>query len=228
LHVVYAPVNVPAMLPRINGLYVITRALSGGPEALANAVDQAVAGGAVMVQYREKNGDEARREQEARAVLETCRRRGVPLVINDDLDLARNIGADGVHLGREDATARAARRALGPHAIVGVSCYNELARAQAAERAGASYVAFGSFFPSPTKPGAVRATPDLLREARERVSLPVCAIGGITPANGGELVAAGADLLAVASGVFESGDILDAAERYAGLFRQASKSIRDA
>lgn len=227
MHVVHAPVNVSAMLPRIPGLYVITRTLPGGPEALAEAVDQAVAGGAVMVQYRDKGGDEARRDREARAVLEACGRRGVPLVINDDLALARHIGADGVHLGREDATVQAARRALGRHAIVGVSCYNELARAQAAERAGASYVAFGSFFPSPTKPGAVRATPNLLREARERVSLPLCAIGGITPTNGGELVAAGADLLAVASGVFEASDIQDAAERYAGLFRQASKSIHD-
>lgn len=228
MHVVHGPVNVPVMLRRITGLYVITRALPEGPEPLAEVVDRAVAGGAVMVQYRDKGGDEVRREQEARSVLEACRRRGVPLVINDDLALARHIGADGVHLGREDATVQAARRALGTHAIVGVSCYNELARAQAAERAGASYVAFGSFFPSPTKPGAVRATPDLLREARERVSLPLCAIGGITPTNGAELVAAGADLLAVASGVFEASDIQGAAERYADLFRQASRSIHDA
>lgn len=216
------------MLPRITGLYVITRSLPDGPEALAEAVDRAVAGGAVMVQYREKHGDEAGREQEAGAVLETCRRREVPLVINDDVELARHIGADGVHLGREDATVQAARQALGARAIVGVSCYNELARAQAAERAGASYVAFGSFFPSPTKPGAVRAVPGLLREARKHVALPLCAIGGITPANGGQLVEAGADLLAVASGVFEAGDILDAAERYADLFRQTSRTIRDA
>lgn len=227
MHVVHPPVNVPAMLPRITGLYVITRALPGGPEALAEAVDEAVAGGAVMVQYRDKSGDEARREREARAVFETCRRREVPLVINDDLELALNVGADGVHLGRDDATVQAARHALGPRAVVGVSCYNELARAQAAERAGASYVAFGSFFPSPTKPDAVRATPDLLREAREIVSLPVCAIGGITPANGGRLVEAGADLLAVASGVFEASDIRDAAEHYAGLFKQASRPIHD-
>lgn len=223
-----APVNVPAMLPGFSGLYVITRPLPGGPDALAKAVDRAMAGGAVMVQYREKSADQARREQEAKAVLETCRRRRVPLVINDDLELARKIGADGAHLGREDATVQAARQSLGAHAIVGVSCYNELARAQAAERAGASYVAFGSFFPSPTKPGAVRATPDLLQEARKQVALPLCAIGGITPANGGELVDAGADLLAVASGVFEAGDIHDAARRYAGLFKNASRSIHDA
>lgn len=228
LHVACTPVNVPAMLPGISGLYVITRPLPGGPEALAKAVDRAIAGGAVLVQYREKSSDEARRGQEARAVLATCRRRGVPLVINDDLELARKIGADGVHLGRGDAPVQAARHALGAHAIVGVSCYNELARAEAAERAGASYVAFGSFFPSPTKPGAVRATPDLLQEARKRIALPRCAIGGITPANGGELLKAGADLLAVASGVFEAGNIHDAAQRYAGLFRQASKSIHDA
>lgn len=209
------------------GLYVITRALPGGPEALAEAVSQAIAGGAALVQYREKGGTASTRADEATAVLRACRDRGVPLVINDDIDLARGIGADGVHLGRGDTSIDAAREALGPRAIVGYSCYNEWARAIEAEQAGASYVAFGSFFPSPTKPNAVRATPGLLRRARENLSLPICAIGGITPDNGAELVQAGADLLAVVSGVFEAGSVQHAAERYARLFHQGAHAVHD-
>lgn len=227
LHVPPAPVNVPAMLAQTTGLYVISCPLAGGPEAVAEAVDQAVAGGAVLVQYRNKDGSASRREEEAGAVLETCRRRKVPLIINDDVDLAQKLGAEGVHLGRDDASVHEARQALGARAIVGVSCYNELARAIRAESAGASYVAFGSFFPSPTKPDAVRASPGLLEEARERLALPLCAIGGITPDNGAQLVRAGADLLAASAGVFESGDIRRAAERYAGLFGQAPATIDD-
>lgn len=225
MHVASAAVNVPDMLGRISGLYAITCPLPGGPEAIAKAVDRAIAGGAVLVQYRDKTGDAARREEEAAALQDVCRRRGVPLIINDDVDLARKLGADGVHLGRDDASVREARDALGMRAIIGVSCYNELARAVAAEQDGASYAAFGSFFPSPTKPGAVRASPGLLREARQRTALRLCAIGGITPDNGGPLVRAGAHLLAASSGVFESGDIRRAAAGYSGLFGSAPQAV---
>lgn len=227
LHVAHPPVNVPAMLRHTTGLYVITRPLPGGPDALASAVDQAIAGGAVMVQYREKGGVASTRQEEAAAVLRVCRAHAVPLVINDDIGLARQVGADGVHLGRHDASVPAAREALGTRAVVGVSCYNELARALEAGKAGASYVAFGSFFPSATKPNAVQATPRLLREAREQVTIPICAIGGITPANGGELIRNGADLLAVVSGVFEAESVRQAAERYARLFEHSPGDIHD-
>lgn len=206
------------MLRQTTGLYAITRPLPGGPGSLADAVAQAIEGGAVLVQYREKGGSAESRAAEAAAVLRVCRAAGVPLVINDDIELARTVGADGVHLGADDASVAHARGALGEHAIVGVSCYNELARAVDAERDGATYVAFGSFFPSPTKPNAVQATGELLREARQRVGLPLCAIGGITPENGRELVEAGADLVAVISGIFEASDVRRAAQRYARLF----------
>lgn len=202
----------------LNGLYVITRPVPGGPDALAEAVEQAIAGGAVLVQYRDKSGDAGRREKEAGAVLEVCRAGDVPLVVNDDVDLARRVGADGVHLGADDPPIAKAREALGEEAVIGVSCYNELDRARNAETAGANYVAFGSFFPSPTKPDAVRAGPELLREGRRTLSVPLCAIGGITPENGARLVRAGADLVAVLSGVFDGPDVREAARRYATLF----------
>lgn len=203
----------------LRGLYVITRPLPGGANALALAVEQAIAGGAAMVQYRDKSASATRRLQHARVVLEACRAGGVPLVVNDDPALAREVGADGVHLGSSDAGVGEARALLGDDAIIGVSCYNELDRALRAEMEGASYAAFGSFFPSPTKPNAVRARPSLLEAARERIGLPICAIGGITPDNGGELVAAGADLLAVLSGVFEAVDVREAAQAYGALFK---------
>lgn len=202
----------------LRGLYVLTdTALTPGEQLLA-AVAAAIDGGAALVQYRDKSNDTARREAEATALLTLCRERGVPLIINDDTALAARIGADGVHVGREDAGLRQARAALGPDAIIGVSCYDDLERARQAEAAGADYVAFGSFFASPTKPAAVPASLDLLRGARAELSIPIAAIGGITPDNGAQLVAAGADLLAVITGVFAQPDIRAAARRYAALF----------
>ncbi len=198
------------------GPYAITDSRLG--ERLLDAVAQAIAGGAVVVQYRDKGGDTARRQHEATQLLALCRHRGVPLIINDDLALAVAVGADGIHLGREDVDLAAARRQLGPDAIIGISCYDSLARAQAAAIAGADYVAFGSFFPSSTKPQAVRAPITLLREARQQLTVPLVAIGGITPENGAALVAAGADLLAVVSGIFAAPDITAAARHYAMLY----------
>lgn len=199
------------------GLYVITAPAPG--LSLEAAVARALDGGACVVQYRDKRPDQtARRRREAAALLTLCRARGVPLIINDDVALAREIDADGVHLGAEDDSLDHAREALGPDAIVGVSCYNRPERAVAAQAAGASYVAFGRFFPSGTKPGAVQATPAMLRETRPRLRLPVVAIGGITPENGALLVAAGADLLAVIGGVFGRSDPREAARAFAPLF----------
>jgi thiamine-phosphate pyrophosphorylase len=148
-----------------------------------------------------------------------CRQHGVLFIINDDVTLAKETRADGVHLGREDVPLAEARKLLGTRAIIGVSCYNELARAQAAQKQGADYVAFGRFFPSRTKPQAVQANLDLLREAKRKLHIPVVAIGGITPENGASLIAAGADALAVIEGVFGQADVRAAAERYARLFK---------
>lgn len=203
-------------LPR--GLYVLTDSTLIPDEKLIPAVAAAIAGGAVMVQYRDKSDDADKRRWEAQDLVNLCRPLGVPLIINDDVALAAAVGAAGVHLGRDDGDITSARAALGPGAIIGVSCYNELERAVAAEAAGADYVAFGSFYPSTIKPGAVRATIELLHQAKARLRLPVVAIGGINADNGARLVAAGADLLAVISGVFGHTDVRAAARHLADLF----------
>lgn len=203
-------------LPR--GLYAIAdTALLPAEELVAN-VAYAIQGGAVMIQYRDKGDDEMRRQYEAADLSNLCRPLGVPLIINDDVELANNIMAKGVHLGKDDADIASARAKLGANAIIGVSCYNDLQRAIEAEKAGADYVAFGSFFASPTKPNAVQADPDLLRQAKAQLTIPVVAIGGINADNGAQLVTAGADMLAVIHGVFGQPDIAAAAEKIAELF----------
>ena len=199
------------------GLYAVTPEDRTGA-ALADAVAAAVENGAKAVQYRDKSADPGRRRRDAGSLLAVCRRRGVPLVINDDVDLALDTGADGVHLGRDDETLAAARARLGDAAIVGISCYNDADRALAAARGGADYVAFGSFFPSATKPGAVRATTDLVARIRPLIEVPVVAIGGITADNAPPLLASGIDSLAVVSAIFGAPDVGAAARRLAGLF----------
>lgn len=199
------------------GLYAITPDRDFAADMLESAAAAAIQGGAAAIQYRRKNGS-GRHHEQARALLGICRRSRVPLIINDDVALAVEIGADGVHVGRDDADATSVRSALGPDAIVGVSCYASTARAVEAAAAGADYVAFGSFYPSLTKPGATPCPAAVLREARERVSLPLVAIGGITAENGGALVEAGADLLAVIQDVFGHADVRSAAARLAALF----------
>jgi thiamine-phosphate pyrophosphorylase len=146
----------------------------------------------------------------------------VPLIVNDDIELARIVGADGVHLGRDDASIDAARAVLGAGALIGVSCYDDLSRALTAERAGASYVAFGSFFASEVKPGAVRAPIDLLRRARMALALPIVAIGGITADNAAQLVASGADAVAVISALFHAADSRAAAHAFAAALATVS------
>lgn len=165
------------------GLYAITREGYHDVEALAEAVAAAVRGGAVAVQYRAKAAADPLAEAER--LLAICRAAAVPLIVNDDVALAHRIGADGVHLGRDDMSPAEARRRLGPDAIVGVSCYDSVECAVRAEEAGAAYVAFGRFFPSATKPGAPCARLETLARAKQRVRVPVVAIGGITPVMGG-------------------------------------------
>jgi thiamine-phosphate pyrophosphorylase len=203
---------------RLRGLYAIADTRYVEPARLVAAARAAIEGGARIIQYRDKTGDPARRLIDARALAKLCKSLGALFLINDDVALVRIADADGVHLGRNDLSLVDARAALGRHAVIGVSCYNELARAEEAALGGADYLAFGSFFPSRTKPHAVRANPDLLREARTRFDLPLVAIGGITPENGGSLIEAGADALAVIEGVFGQADIRAAAQRYARLF----------
>ncbi|HSE11972.1 MAG TPA: thiamine phosphate synthase [Rudaea sp.] len=206
----------PSHLPRppMAGLYAVT---DGPRPDLFAAVDAALRGGCAMVQYRDKSADQARRGAEAAGLLDLCRRFAVPLIINDDVELAAGIGAHGVHVGEHDGDVAEARARLGANAIIGVSCYDSLERARELAAAGADYLAFGAFYPSPTKPHARRATVDLLHAAKP-LGLPLVAIGGITPDNAQPLIDAGADLVAVISGVFAAADPCAAARRYANLF----------
>jgi thiamine-phosphate pyrophosphorylase len=204
------------------GLYAITDSALHTGEALEQAVTRAIAGGAKVIQYRDKSSEADRRYAEAAMLVRICRRRGVPMIVNDDIELALACEADGVHLGRDDADLSMARSRLGNAGIIGVSCYNSVDRADAAQRDGADYVAFGSMFSSATKPGATRAEVETIISARVRIHLPIVAIGGITPQNGASLLDAGVDLLAVVSGVFACDDPADSARQYARLFfRQA-------
>ncbi len=199
-----------------SGLYAVTPPCADTARLLA-MVAAALKGGAAAVQYREKTGDVALRHEQASELLPLCRRYGVPLIINDDLRLADLMDADGVHLGGEDGSLREARVILGPDKIIGASCYQEMKLAEAAQAQGADYVAFGSFFASPTKPDAKPAPLQLLHEAA-RLLVPVVAIGGIAPANAASLVDAGADGLAVISALFGSPDIEQAARTFSKLF----------
>jgi len=208
-----------AVRPQLAGLYAIADTQYLDDARLLPAVGEAIAGGARVIQYRDKKHVAADRTRQASELASLCRQHGALFIINDDVELTQRVQAAGVHLGREDASLAQARAQLGPQAIIGVSCYNDLARAERAQAGGADYVAFGSFFPSRTKPQAVRAGLELLCEAKQKLHIPVVAIGGITPENGAHLLAAGADALAVIEGVFGQADVRAAAECYAKLFK---------
>ena len=198
---------------KLRGLYAITPELTDG-EALLRQVAQALEGGIVLLQYRRK----ARRDaQEARALAALCRASGVPFIVNDDLDIAHAAGADGVHLGRDDGDVAAARLKLNGK-LLGVSCYRSLDAARAAVAAGADYVAFGSVYPSTTKPSALRAPHSLFGDARA-LGVPLVAIGGITLENAPQLLRSGADALAVVSDLFDAPDIAGRARAYGKLFQ---------
>lgn len=205
------------MKARIEGLYALTPDLPDTARLLA-LVEQALEGGARLVQYRSKSTDVALRHEQAAELVELCHRHGVPLIVNDDIRLAALTDADGVHLGRDDAPLSEARINLGPEKIVGVSAYCDLDRARQLAAAGADYVAFGSFFPSPTKPQAPLCPVARLAEAKRVLTVPVVAIGGITPDNAAALIDAGADALAVISALFDAPDVRAAAARFARLF----------
>jgi thiamine-phosphate pyrophosphorylase len=200
----------------IRGLYAVTPD-EADTALLVAQVRQAITGGARLVQYRNKHAAAELRDEQARALLALCRAASVPLIVNDDLDLAVRTGADGLHLGRDDGDLARARACL-PHAILGASCYRELERAVEAKRLGADYVAFGSFFASPTKPGATRAPLDIVAQSKRLVGLPVVAIGGITVQNAPSLLTAGVDALAVISALFCADSIAAAATEFAALF----------
>lgn len=205
------------MNTRIAGLYAITPDLEDTAD-LCYRARAALAGGARVLQYRNKAASPALRLEQALALQALCAARGVPLIINDHLELALQTGAAGLHLGGDDGDIAAARAELGPDRLLGASCYDRIELAERARAAGADHVAFGSFFPSGVKPGAVRPPPALLAEARRRLDLPVVAIGGITATNAPQLIAAGADAVAVISAVFAAADVEAAAREIQSLF----------
>jgi thiamine-phosphate pyrophosphorylase len=198
-----------------SGLYLITPDETDDARLLARV--EPVLAHAVCLQYRNKRAAAAQRARQAGALRDACARRGIPFIVNDDASLAASVGADGVHLGEHDGAIAAARALLGNDATIGVSCYDDIDLAGIAAAQGADYLAFGAFFPSPTKPRARRASLDQVRAAR-RLELPLVAIGGITPDNAPALVAAGIDLVAVISGVFEAADPVAAARAYSACF----------
>ncbi len=204
------------------GLYLIT---PDEPDTrrLLQRVAAVIATGLALVQYRNKSAAPALRREQASTLLPLCRASGVPLIINDDWRLAADLGAEGAHLGDDDGRIAEARAALGPAAVLGASCYDDLERARRAAHAGASYLAFGAFFASGTKPLARRADLSLLA-ASAVFGLPRVAIGGITPDNARLLAAAGADLVAVIGGVFDAPDPAAAARAIADLYDPIASS----
>lgn len=204
----------------LRGLYAITDSVLLAEGRLLPYVEAALQGGARLVQYRDKSGDANRRHDEAAALAELCRQHQAQLIINDDLPLARQLGV-GLHLGQEDGSLAAARVELAAEAILGGTCHASLQLAEAAVQAGVSYLAFGRFFASSTKPDAPPAPLELLDQARSRFALPVCAIGGVTLDNAPHLLAHGVDLLAVVHSLFSAasaGEVERRARAFARLF----------
>jgi thiamine-phosphate pyrophosphorylase len=205
----------------LTGLYAITNASLTEADTLIRQVEQALIGGTRIIQYRNKFRDKNanQRLQTCLALRELTRRYDALLIVNDDVELARITQADGVHLGMDDMNPQQAREQLEQDKIIGISCYNRFDLAKQAVKAGADYVAFGSFFPSTTKPDAVKAEIEILKQAKETLDVPIVAIGGITPENGQALIEAGTDMLAVVDGVFGQTDIEAAARRFHDLFQ---------
>ena len=201
----------------ISGLYALTPDLLDSDE-LVERVGAAVAGGASAIQYRNKLASPPLQRAQALVLRDLCAGANAIFIVNDDVDLAYAVDADGVHLGREDSPIAHARRRLGRTAIIGASCYDSLERAKEAVAAGADYIAFGSFFPSLVKPDAVRAEPSLLTAAKSRWNVAVVAVGGITAAAAPSLIDAGADALAVISAVFDAADVTAAAKAFRDAF----------
>ncbi len=208
---------------KLRGLYVITDATLIPRDRFLTTVEAAVRGGATMVQLREKMASPEEIIRLGRELLTVTRRYGALLIVNDHPNVAREIGADGVHVGREDPPVAEARALLGPDAIIGASCYGDVARAVAAEQAGADYVAFGTPFPSPTKTKRTDTPLTIFQEAKRQVQVPVFAIGGIAVGNAQQVIAAGADGIAVVSGVFGAADVEAAARALAQLFEGGAR-----
>jgi len=202
----------------MRGIYAITDPILLAGDKLDRYVDAALQGGIKMLQYRNKSDDQRLRVEEARRLQMLCKRYDIPLLINDDVQLCIKVGAAGVHLGQTDCTLAEARRLLGDTAIIGITCHSDIDTAVRAEAEGASYAAFGRFFPSRTKPDAAGAAPEILSAAKEQLQIPLVAIGGINAENGASLIAAGADMLAVIDYLFSTPAVASRARALSKLF----------
>lgn len=191
----------PEYAKHLRGLYIVTPDWDDTAQLLA-ATELALQHGAALVQYRHKTADAQQRQAQASALLALCRQYQVPLIINDHVDLCLDIDADGIHVGGTDASIAEVRKAVGPDRIVGASCYGTLELAHAAYRDGASYVAFGGFYPSRVKKYDFRTAPEIIAQSKREIPLPVVVIGGITLENSPPLVEQGADMVAVISSVY--------------------------
>ena len=203
---------------KLKGLYAITDESLIADEAFSEAIESALLGGVSIVQYRDKSADQKKRLQQAKAIRALCTQYQATCIINDDIELAKTVNADGIHLGKDDTELSYARQVLGEDAIIGISCYNDIDLAIDAEKNSADYVAFGTMFSSPTKPDAVCATPEMISRAKQQLSIPVCAIGGITGENIQQLIQHQADMAAVISSLFSADDIKTTANNLSQYF----------
>lgn len=205
---------------KLRGLYAITDENLIAENHFDQAIESALQGGARIIQYRDKSSDLQKRLRQADTLNSLCRQYQALCIINDDIELARTVNADGVHLGKDDALISQARQTLGKDAIIGISCYNDINLAIAAEKSTADYVAFGAMFSSSTKPKATNADITLISEAKQKLSIPVCAIGGITEKNIQQLIRHDVDMTAIINSLFSASNIKEAANNLSKHFRQ--------
>jgi len=197
---------------RLAGLYAITDEKLIAEADFEQVIKSALQGGTHIIQYRDKSDNRKKRVRQASVLRALCEQYRAICIINDDLELAIEVNAHGIHLGKDDTSLKEARQMLGPDAIIGVSCYNDLSLALDAEKNSADYVAFGAFFSSPTKPHAAQAKLEIISQAKQQLTIPVCSIGGITEKNIGLVIQHGADMAAVISGLFSANDCKSAAQ----------------
>ncbi len=213
---------------RLHGLYGVTDSqLQPDDRILIETVEQALIGGMKVLQYRDKSLDNGKRLRQAGALKVLCHQYQAMLIINDDIELALDVEADGVHLGQQDESLAYARERLGDYAIIGISCENSLEKAKAAVELGANYIAFGKFFPSRTKPDAKNAELSVLSEARQMFDLPIIAIGGITVENASDVITVGADMVAVVNNLFAAQNIRERSQNFMTLFNDSPELIKE-
>ena len=201
----------------MKGLYLVTPDWDD-TEALIKATEMALTVGVGLLQYRHKTASGELRLEQASALLKLCRQLNVPFIVNDHIDLCLKLDADGIHVGGTDASVAVVRTLIGKDKILGASCYGDFALAEQAQIAGASYVAFGGFYPSRVKKYEVSTPASIVSKAKSELTVPVCVIGGMTPENAKPLVREGADMVAAISSVYSAADIAAAVREFVAIF----------